>query len=72
MNARDIVSLLLEADQPAGGNRQGVYIFGPHLPNEGYSVPDLEQAVADFRHFGLIRQGAENSSQLLDWMVKHT
>lgn len=70
MNARDIVSLLLEADQPAGGNRQGVYIFGPHLPNEGYSVPDLEQAVADFRHFGLIRQGAENSSQLLDWMVK--
>lgn len=70
MNAREIVNLLLEADQPSAGDRSGVYVFGPYLPDEGYSTPSIEQAVEEFRRFGIIPAETQDRGDMLDQLVK--
>lgn len=68
MNARELVNRLLEAeplDSMEGvpgaaqqvSDRTGVYIFGPYLPDKGYAVPSMEQAIKDFEKYGFIRKG---------------
>jgi len=69
MNACEIVSLLLEADEPSGGDRTGVYIFGPKLPKEGYMVKDIMQAVTHFREIGVVPKDTPNSTEMVDRLV---
>lgn len=69
MNARDLVSLLLEADQGSVNDRTGVYIVGPKLPNEGYVVPSMEEAIKEFERLGIIRQGVTNVEGVMDYLV---
>lgn len=68
MNARDLVNRLLEADQATLSDRTGVYIFGPYLPDKGYAVPSMEQAIKDLETYGLIQKGA-NVDQAMNYLV---
>ena len=70
MNACEIVSLLLEADV-SGGDRTGVYIFGPKLPKAGFMAKDIEQAVEHFRQIGVIPQGTPNNTAMVDQLVNN-
>lgn len=73
MNAHEIVNLLLEADQPnadpSAGDRSGVYVFGPGLPDEGYSTPSVEKAIEEFRRFGIIPAEAKDSVTMMNSLV---
>lgn len=69
MNARDLVNLLLEADPPSAGDKTGVYIFGPKLPLGGY-VPSMEQAISDFRRYGVIPKEAYSVEQVMNYLVR--
>lgn len=70
MNAREIVDLLLEADQTSAGDPTGVYIFGPNLPKEGYSTPSVETAINEFRKFGIISPDVRDKPGLVDELVR--
>ena len=70
MNAREIVSLLLEADDPSAGDRTGVYIFGPGLPKEGYNAADLPQAFGDLEQTGVLPKGSADDPNTLNQLVQ--
>ena len=66
MNAREIVSLFLEAagdNESSVGDRTGVYIFGPRLPEGGYNAKDLAQAFGDLEDAGVLPQGSALKSR---------
>lgn len=69
MNARYLVNRLLEADQPSAGDKTGVYIFGPKLPLGGY-VPSMEQAINDFRRYGIIPKESYSVEQVMNYLVR--
>lgn len=69
MNARDLVNRLLEADQPSAGDKTGVYIFGPKLPVGGY-VPSMEQAINDFKRYGIIPKESYSVEQVMNYLVR--
>lgn len=73
MNAHEIVNLLLEADQPeaetSAGDRTGVYVFGPYLPDEGYSTPSIETAIEEFRRYEIIGKNVKDSAMMLNNLV---
>jgi hypothetical protein len=48
----------------------GVYVFGPMLPAEGYAVPSVEQAIENFRRYGLIDPQTHDRAGLLDQLVR--
>lgn len=69
MNAHEIVSLLLEADEASGGDRTGVYIFGPKLPKKGHAARDMPQALIHLRHLKVIPPDMRDSTKMLDSLV---
>ena len=68
MNACEIVSLLLEADV-SGGDRTGVYIFGPRLPQNGHVSRDMPQALIHLRHLKVIPPDLRDSTTMIDKLV---
>jgi len=69
MNAREIVNLLLEADEMSAGDQTGVYIFGPGLPSDGYVAKSVDQAIIHLRHFKIIPKGTPDDVRMLDALV---
>lgn len=69
MNAREIVSLLLEAEDMSAGDRTGVYIFGPGLPPDGYGAKDLPEAFDDFERSNFLAKGAKDKPDTMQQLV---
>lgn len=69
MNASEIVDLLLEADGPSAGNRSGVYVFGPNLPDDGYPSAGIDEFIEDMRRHGLIPKNVPDNANMLDQLV---
>jgi len=52
-----------------GNNSNGVYIFGPNLPNGGYCAKDYNRLWSDFEKTGLLSKGGSKRSTLIDEFV---
>jgi len=69
MNAREIVNLLLEADEMSAGDRTGVYVFGPMLPPQGFVAKSVDQVISQFRFLKIIPKGTPDDVRMLDALV---
>jgi len=70
MTAQAIASLLLETEQPSGGDRNSVYVFGPGLPAKGHVARDMNQAIIHLRWYRLIPTNLRDGAQVIDELVK--
>lgn len=53
----------------SAGDKTGVYVFGPSLPQKGYNAPDIETIVNNFIRYGLIPPSA-NTQNVFDHLVR--
>jgi len=70
MNAREIVSLLLETEDRSVSERTGVYVFGPRLPEHGFNAKDLEQFFGAMEQVNILPKDAVKDRTTLDRLVK--